>query len=366
MPSVEPSVEPSAAPSAEPSHAPSAEPSAEPSPAPPGQCIVAAQCPTNASAGVGKCAGAACVNGTCVFEPIVCTLPPAAATGSDAACWTSSCQPDTGVCVHARNYTCCSGNDTATLAHCHDPGRACHRVACTNVDATTGIGVCGLERIDDAACCETNAECERDGDLCTQPTCDYRTRRCIEPEYAIVCPDTDADECTQPVCVSSSGACTEVRRAGVAKCPGACCVVFTGNGSLGCELLNAFECTAYADGIGTWIDSNSTCDTHECMVSGGAGGDVLASSSPPPPPLIGVEPWYAAYARTLCRTLHGCGDGTDDVCTDPATDAALLETCQHLGCCAVDGVPSSDTFVLRKRLLYRHDHAQQRARRATP
>jgi len=362
QPSNEPSREPSRTPSTEPSAQPSREPSVEPSPAPTLQCTVAAQCPTNTSVGAGKCAGAACINGTCVFETIVCTPPPLAA-GSDAACWTSTCQPDTGLCVYARNHTCCSGNETASLAHCYDSGRACHHVACVDVNVETGLGRCGVVRSNDSACCETNAECELDGDLCTRATCDHRTDRCIEPEYAIVCPNIDSDECTQPMCNSSTGQCTKVRRAHAMKCAGACCVHFTDNGTMGCAYLNYFDCVAYAGGVGTWINSNSTCDTYECFIDNGAVTDSSSSGDDDTmlndgplshQPLVAVEPWYASYARTLCRVLNTCGDGDEPLCASPSlmSDEQLLE-CQRLGCCAVEGVPAEfdndDVLDRRKR-----------------
>jgi hypothetical protein len=68
---------------------------------------------------------------------------------------------------------------------------------------------------------------------------------------------------------------------------------------------------------------------------------MLLSVTPAPPAslqvLTPVEAWYAAYARTRCRVLSECGDGTEQPCAPGGAEPDA--ECAELECCSVSGIP---------------------------
>ena len=91
--------------------------------------------------------------------------------------------------------------------------------------------------------------------------------------------------------------------------------------------------------MGTFQAGFVCCQSGTCAPSSAACPGLLLGigegESMESEPLVPVEPYYAAYSRTLCRVLNECGDGDEQ----PCTDEIVPEPCTETGCCAVSGVP---------------------------
>jgi len=65
------------------------------------------------------------------------------------------------------------------------------------------------------------------------------------------------------------------------------------------------------------------------------------AASEPPVALEEIDESVAEYARTLCRVINDCGDGSEALCGSvESMDDALLEHCIELGCCRYDDIPA--------------------------
>jgi len=293
-PSPQPSREPSPAPSAEPTGEPSSEPSREPSPLPTGEpspiptnqpttaptpaptfvCVNASHCPAHAPS--DKCARGACINNTCVFVAASCP--------ARTPCSLPFCHQLTGLCHEVFNYSCCAvGLD----AHCYDPAGACVEAYCRFADENATTGACDVRAV--AGCCTSSANCSSTS-LCERSYCDRARGRCTAPE-PVVCP-APSDECDDAVCDSETGACTVQRRVNDPKCDAP---------------------------LPATVPTTSS----------------VALATPASMPVVGSD--VAAYAHTLCRVLHACGDGDEATCL--AVDEARPLACTTLRCCAVIGIP---------------------------
>jgi len=119
---------------------------------------------------------------------------------------------------------------------------------------------------------------------------------------------------------------------------------------------------------GIWFDSNVSCTDVVCAapstttigpdpapqptgITAPPPSPTFGNPDPAPPPtttpsptaetlgatspvsLVVVPPPLAAYAHTLCRVLHACGDGDESTCL-----AGNVAHCATLRCCSVIGV----------------------------
>jgi MYXO-CTERM domain-containing protein len=149
--------------------------------------------------GGGGCVAVSCNLGTHRCEPH--TAPGCCASDADCsdgvACTRDLCDRVTGACSNPAVMGCCVG-----AGDCSD-GDSCTADRCDIVGSASS-GTCAATAI--AGCCRADADCsDSDGDLCTSPSCNTSTERCIETPVSC----DDADACTADFC-EIDGSCSHL------------------------------------------------------------------------------------------------------------------------------------------------------------
>ena len=304
-----PTAAPTNAPTAAPTNAPTAAPTDAPTDAPtPAPTPVCGVCPVNGGdVNVDDCSEmGVCEAGQCLRSGLLC-LEEACDGDGTCACAACACVVQPVGPLELRPCTVPTNAPTAAPTPTPAPTAAPTGACCASSPALGVNSNACFEAATEADCNAANASA---------------LIMSVTWYGGATCGGIDTSACSQP---DNAGCCV------LPELPMSCTNDF---GSMDC-----------VNNMGTYTALGSCTMSGACITPTPAPTleappTVTVPASAPPPTaalLVPVQERYAAYAHTLCRLLHACGDGDEQPCL-PGAPAAPAE-CSELECCAVSGVP---------------------------